>query len=173
MERLEQLVARPFPRITYTEAFALLKASKANREGKFAYPIQAWGADLQAEHECYLTEQHFGQPVVVTDYPSSTKAFYMRQQEDGRTVASMDILLPGIGEIIGGSQREERLDRLTKRMRDMHLDTQALTWYLDTRRFGTAPHSGFGLGFERLVQFVTGMDNIRDTIPFPRTPGQC
>jgi asparaginyl-tRNA synthetase len=173
LERLELVIAQPFERITYTEAIAILQASKPNKKGKFVYPIQAWGDDLQAEHERYLTEQHFKQPVVITDYPSTTKAFYMRQNEDGKTVAAMDILFPGVGEIVGGSQREERLDKLLARMQQMNVDTGSLQWYLDTRRFGSVPHSGFGLGLERLVQFVTGMENIRDVVPFPRTPGNA
>ena len=173
LERLEGIVAQPFDRITYTEAIAILKASKPNKQGEFAYPVQDWGIDLQSEHERYLAEQHFKKPVVITDYPSKVKAFYMRQNEDGETVAAMDILLPGIGEIIGGSQREERLDRLMAAMQQLQIDAGALQWYLDTRRFGTVPHSGFGLGLERFVQFVTGMENIRDVIPFPRTPGNA
>jgi len=173
LERLELVMAQPFERITYTDAIAILKVSKHNKKGKFVCPIQDWGADLQAEHERYLVEQHFKKPVVITDYPSAIKAFYMRQNEDEKTVAAMDILFPGIGEIIGGSQREERLDRLLTKMQQMKVDKGALQWYLDTRRFGTVPHSGFGLGLERFVQFVTGMENIRDVIPFPRTPGNA
>ena len=173
LERLDLVLTQPFARITYTEAIAILKASRPNKKGKFVYPIQDWGIDLQSEHERYLAEQHFKKPVVITDYPSTVKAFYMRQNEDDKTVAAMDILFPGIGEIIGGSQREERLDKLMARMQHMKLDEGALQWYLDTRRFGTVPHSGFGLGLERFVQFVTGMDNIRDVIPFPRTPGNA
>jgi len=172
-ERLTSVIAKPFKRITYTNAIAILKASKPNRKGKFTYPIQDWGADLQSEHERYLTEQHFKQPVVITDYPSTIKAFYMRQNDDGKTVAAMDVLFPGIGEIIGGSQREERLDKMLASMQQHHVAQQALQWYLDTRRFGTVPHSGFGLGLARLVQFVTGMENIRDVVPFPRTPGNA
>jgi asparaginyl-tRNA synthetase len=171
--RLEVAVAQPFERITYTEAIAILKNSRPNKRGEFTYPIHDWGANLQSEHECYLAEQYFKQPVVITDYPSSAKAFYMRQNEDGRTVAAMDILFPGIGEIIGGSQREERLHMLMAKMRQMEVDEEALAWYLDTRRFGSVPHSGFGMGLERLVQFITGMENIRDVIPFPRTPGNA
>jgi asparaginyl-tRNA synthetase len=173
LERLEGAVAQPFERITYTEAVAILKNSKPNKKGAFTYPIHDWGANLQSEHECYLAEQYFKRPVVITDYPSGTKAFYMRQNEDGKTVAAMDILFPGIGEIIGGSQREERLHMLMAKMRQMKVDEEALGWYLDTRRFGSVPHSGFGMGLERLVQFVTGMANIRDVIPFPRTPGNA
>ena len=173
LERLEGIIAQPFQHITYTEALAILRTSTANKKGKFVYPIQHWGIDLQAEHERYLTEQHFKQPVIITDYPSEIKAFYMRQNDDERTVAAMDILVPGIGEIIGGSQREERLHRLQARMKAMHIDAHSLAWYVDTRRFGSVPHSGFGLGLERFVQFVTGMENIRDVIPFPRTPGNA
>ncbi|MEM9416997.1 MAG: asparagine--tRNA ligase [Bacteroidota bacterium] len=173
LERLEGIVAQPFERVTYTEAIDILKASKPNKKGKFAYPVQEWGMDLQSEHERYLSEQYFKKPVVVTDYPKEEKAFYMRQNEDGKTVAAMDILFPGIGEIMGGSQREERLDRLMEAMERLRMDAEALQWYLDTRRFGTVPHSGFGLGLERLVQFVTGIENIRDVIPFPRTPGHA
>lgn len=173
IDRLEAVLKQPFARITYTEALTLLQESRPNKQKRFAYPIQVWGADLQAEHERYLVEQHFQKPVVVTDYPRAIKAFYMRQHADSQTVAAMDILFPGVGEIIGGSQREERLDRLEAAMQSMQMDRNALQWYLDTRRFGTVPHSGFGLGLERLVQFVTGMDNIRDVIPFPRTPGHA
>jgi asparaginyl-tRNA synthetase len=173
LERLEVAVAQPFERITYTEAIAILKDSRPNKRGDFTYPIHDWGASMQFEHECYLAEQYFRKPVVITDYPSSAKAFYMRQNEDGKTVAAMDVLFPEIGEIIGGSQREERLHMLMAKMRQMEVDEEALGWYLDTRRFGSAPHSGFGMGLERLVQFITGMANIRDVIPFPRTPGNA
>lgn len=173
IEQLEHILSHPFERLTYTEAIEILKASKPNRKGKFAYPIQDWGTDLQSEHERYLVEQHFQKPVIVTDYPSAIKAFYMRQNDDKKTVAAMDILFPGIGEILGGSRREERLEKLTAVLQQKGMDDESLAWYLDTRRFGTAPHSGFGLGLERLVQFVTGMDNIRDVIPFPRTPGHA
>lgn len=173
LARLEGVLAAPFARITYTDAFAILKASKTNQKGKFAYPIQDWGTDLQSEHERYLVEKYFKKPVIITDYPQDIKAFYMRQNDDQKTVAAMDILFPGIGEMVGGSQREERLQQLSAAMQRCHLDADALKWYLDTRRFGTVPHSGFGLGLERLVQFVTGMENIRDVIPFPRTPGNA
>lgn len=173
LERLERVVQKPFARITYTDAITILKASEPNQKGEFAYPIQDWGRDLQSEHERYLTEQYFKQPVVVTDYPSTIKAFYMRQNDDNKTVAAMDILLPGVGEVVGGSQREERLEQLVTRIKQMQLDEKSLQWYIDTRRFGTAPHSGFGMGLERFVQFVTGMGNIRDVIPFPRTPGNA
>ena len=141
-----------------------------NKKKKFKYLIENWGADLQSEHERYLVEKHFKKPVILTDYPKDIKSFYMRQNDDGKTVAAMDILFPGIGEIIGGSQREERLEYLERRMNEMHIPTDELYWYLDTRRFGSAPHAGFGLGFERLVLFVTGMTNIRDVIAFPRAP---
>ncbi|MEZ4899949.1 MAG: amino acid--tRNA ligase-related protein, partial [Saprospiraceae bacterium] len=140
---------------------------------KFKYLIEGWGADLQSEHERYLVEKHFKKPVILTDYPKQIKAFYMRLNEDNNTVRAMDILFPGIGEIVGGSQREERLDVLTARMAEMHIPEEELYWYLDIRRFGSCPHAGFGLGFERLVQFVTGMSNIRDVIAFPRTPGNA
>jgi len=173
LEQLEHIVAHPFERVTYTEAIDLLKASKPNKKGKFVYPIQDWGVDLQSEHERYLAEQYFQKPVAITDYPSAIKAFYMRQNEDDKTVAAMDVLLPGVGEIIGGSQREERVDKLAVAMECKGVSAAALAWYLDTRRFGTAPHSGFGMGLERLVQLITGMENIRDTIPFPRTPGHA
>jgi len=166
-----------FERLTYTEAIEILRASKPNQKKQFKYPITGWGADLQSEHERYLVEKHFKKPVILTDYPAEIKAFYMRQNEpdeEGRlTVRAMDILFPGIGEMVGGSQREERYDRLVQRMEEMGVPTEELDWFLDTRRFGTAPHSGFGVGFERLVQFVTGMGNIRDVIPFPRTPNNA
>jgi asparaginyl-tRNA synthetase len=173
IERLEKLLATPFAQITYTEAIAILQASKPHKKNKFTYPVTHWGIDLQAEHERYLVEQYFQSPVIITDYPGPIKAFYMRQNDDEKTVAAMDILLPGIGELIGGSQREERLDRLQAAMHNVGISETSLAWYLDTRRFGTTPHSGFGLGLERLVQFVTGMENIRDVIPFPRTPGHA
>lgn len=159
-----------FERLTYTEAIEILKHSVPNKKKKFKYLIDNWGADLQSEHERFLVEKHFKKPVILTDYPKDIKSFYMRLNDDGKTVRAMDILFPGIGEIIGGSQREERLDFLEKRMEQMHIPKDELYWYLDTRRFGTAPHAGFGLGFERLVLFVTGMTNIRDVIPFPRAP---
>lgn len=170
LERLHFVVEHPFERITYTEAIEILEKSKPNKEKKFQYPIQGWGTDLQSEHERYLVEKHFKKPVILTDYPKDIKAFYMRLNDDGKTVRAMDILFPGIGEIVGGSQREERLDYLRKRMQEMHISEQELYWYLDTRKFGTAPHAGYGLGFERLLLFVTGMTNVRDVIPFPRTP---
>lgn len=170
MAKLHFVSSNDFERLTYTEAIEILKNSTPNKKKKFKYLIENWGADLQSEHERYLVEKHFKMPVILTDYPKDIKAFYMRQNEDGKTVRAMDILFPGIGEIIGGSQREERLDFLEKRMQEMNIPTEDLYWYLDTRKFGTAPHAGFGLGFERLVLFVTGMTNIRDVIPFPRAP---
>jgi len=170
LEKLEFVLNNEFVRITYTEAIDILKNSKPNKNKKFQYLIEDWGADLQSEHERYLVEKHFKKPVILTDYPKAIKAFYMKQNDDGKTVRAMDILFPGIGEIVGGSQREERYDKLVERMEELHLPVEELSWYLDTRRFGACPHSGFGLGFERLVQFVTGMGNIRDVIPFPRTP---
>jgi asparaginyl-tRNA synthetase len=170
IEKLKFVINNNFERLTYTEAVQILRDSNHNRKKKFQYLIDEWGVDLQSEHERYLVEKHFKKPVILTDYPKQIKAFYMRQNDDGKTVAAMDILAPGIGEIVGGSQREERLDKLTERMNEMHISTEELGWYLDTRKFGTVPHAGFGLGFERLVQFVTGMTNIRDVIPFPRTP---
>ena len=159
-----------FQRLTYTEAIQILAESNHNKKKKFQYPITGWGMDLQSEHERYLVEKHFKKPVILMNYPAAIKAFYMRQNDDGKTVAAMDILAPGIGEIVGGSQREERQDKLESRMKEMNIPAEELWWYLDTRRFGTVPHAGFGLGFERMVQFVTGMANIRDVIPFPRTP---
>ena len=174
IDKLNFCLNNDFERITYTEAIRILKSSKPNQKKQFKYLIDEWGADLQSEHERYLVEKHFKRPVILTDYPADIKSFYMRQNEpdeQGRkTVAAMDILFPGIGEIVGGSQREERLDRLTKRMEDMNIPQEELWWFLDTRRFGSAPHSGFGLGFERLVLFITGMTNIRDVIAFPRFP---
>jgi asparaginyl-tRNA synthetase len=170
IERLQFIVSNSFERITYTEAIEILERSKPNKEKKFQYPIQGWGTDLQSEHERYLVEKHFKKPVILTDYPKDIKAFYMRQNDDGKTVRAMDILFPGIGEIVGGSQREERLDKLMNRMHEMHIPEHELWWYLDTRKFGTAKHAGYGLGFERLLLFVTGMTNVRDVIPFPRTP---
>ena len=174
IEKLEFVLNNGFERLTYTEAIAILKDSNHNKKKKFQYEITGWGMDLQSEHERYLVEKHFKKPVILYNYPAAIKAFYMRQNdgcEAGKeTVAAMDILAPGIGEIVGGSQREERLDKLTSRMEAMNIPADELWWYLDTRRFGTVPHAGFGLGFERMVQFVTGMTNIRDVIAFPRTP---
>lgn len=176
MEKLGFVVDNKFERITYTDAIDILLASPAYKKKKFQYDVK-WGIDLQSEHERYLVEKHFKKPVIVTNYPKNIKAFYMRQNdgcEPGKeTVAAMDILAPGIGEIVGGSQREERLDKLTNRMHEMHIPTEELDWYLDTRRYGACKHAGFGLGFERMVQFVTGMTNIRDVIPFARTPKNC
>jgi asparaginyl-tRNA synthetase len=169
IEKLEFVVNNKFERITYTDAINILIGSPAYKKKKFQYEVK-WGSDLQSEHERYLVEKHFKKPVIVTGYPKDIKSFYMRVNEDGKTVAAMDILAPGIGEIVGGSQREERLDKLEERMKQMHIPVEQLWWYLDTRRFGSVPHSGFGLGFERMVQFVTGMTNIRDVIAFPRTP---
>ncbi len=170
IEKLEFVINNDFERITYTEAIEILRESNHNKKKKFQYIIDKWGIDLQSEHERYLVEKHFKKPVILTNYPKEIKAFYMRQNDDGKTVAAMDILAPGIGEIVGGSQREERMDKLLERMKEMHIPTEELDWYLDTRRFGACPHAGFGLGFERIVQFVTGMGNIRDVIPFPRYP---
>lgn len=170
MEKLNFVVDNDFERLTYTEAISILRESNHNKKKKFQYLINEWGADLQSEHERYLVEKHFKKPVILTDYPKDIKSFYMRMNEDGKTVAAMDILAPGIGEIVGGSQREERLDKLLERMKEMHIPIEEMSFYLDTRRFGSCPHAGFGLGFERLVLFVTGMTNIRDVIPFPRYP---
>lgn len=172
LEKLDFVLKNRFERVTYTQAIDILLQSPAYKKKKFQYEVK-WGIDMQSEHERYLVEKHFKKPVIVTDYPRDIKAFYMRSNDDGKTVAAMDILAPGIGEIVGGSQREERMDVLLKRMEDMHVPADDLWWYLDTRRFGTVPHAGFGLGFERMVQFVTGMTNIRDTIAFPRTPGSA
>jgi asparaginyl-tRNA synthetase len=170
IEKLKFILAHPFVRISYSDAIDILRESKPNKTGKFQYQIKEFGADLQSEHERYLVEKHFKKPVILTDYPREIKAFYMKQNDDGRTVRAMDVLFPGIGEIIGGSQREERYDFLLKRMQEMSIPEKEMQWYLDTRRFGTVVHSGFGLGFERLMLFITGMGNIRDVIPFPRTP---
>ncbi len=168
LERSRNIIESEFARVTYTDAIALLEA--AIKDGKtFEYEV-SWGIDMQSEHERYLAEEHFKKPVIVTDYPASIKAFYMRLNDDNKTVAAMDVLAPGIGEIIGGAQREERLDILERRIEEAGLPKEDYWWYLDLRRYGTVPHAGFGLGFERLVQFITGMTNIRDVIPFPRTP---
>ena len=169
IEKLELVLKNQFERITYTEAIDILLQSPAYKKKKFQYDVK-WGIDMQSEHERYLVEKHFKKPVIVTGYPAAIKAFYMRRNEDGNTVAAMDILVPGIGELVGGSQREERLEKLEERMKDMHIPAEEMWWYLDTRRFGTVPHAGFGLGFERMMLFVTGMTNIRDVIAFPRTP---
>ena len=173
IEKLEFVLNNEFQRLTYTEAIEILKESNHNKKKKFQYLVEGWGVDLQSEHERYLVEKHFKKPVILINYPKEIKAFYMRQNDDGKTVAAMDILAPGIGEIVGGSQREERLDKLEQRMKEMHIPAEELEWYLDTRRFGTVPHAGFGLGFERMVLFVTGMTNIRDVIAFARTPKNC
>ena len=169
IERLRFVTENPFVRITYTEAIDLLRNSKPYKKKKFKYPVE-WGIDLQSEHERWLVEKKFNQPVILTDYPAKIKAFYMRANDDGKTVAAMDVLVPGIGELVGGSQREERLEVLQKKCADFDIPEDHVWWYLDTRKFGTAPHAGFGMGFERLVMFATGMTNIRDVIPFPRTP---
>ncbi len=173
IEKLEFVLKNTFERLTYTEALEILRESNYNKKKKFQYPITEWGMDFQSEHERYLVEKHFRKPVILTDYPEQIKAFYMRMNDDGKTVAAMDILAPGIGEIVGGSQREERLDMLLDRMKKMNVPAEEIWWYLDTRRYGTVPHAGFGLGFERMVQFITGMANIRDVIAFPRTPGSA
>jgi asparaginyl-tRNA synthetase len=170
LDKLKFVSENEFVRCSYTEAIEILRNSKPNKKKKFQYIIEEWGADLQSEHERYLVEKHFGKPVILYDYPASIKAFYMRLNEDGKTVRAMDILFPGIGEIVGGSQREERYDVLKKKVTDFGIEEESLWWYLETRKFGTCVHSGFGLGFERLINFVTGMTNIRDVIPFPRTP---
>jgi len=172
LQKLEFVLNNNFERISYTQAIDILLESPAYKKKKFKYDVK-WGIDLQSEHERYLVEKHFKKPVIVTGYPKDIKSFYMRLNEDGKTVAAMDILAPGIGEIVGGSQREERLENLEQRMREMHIPIEEMSYYLDTRRFGTVPHAGFGLGFERMVQFVTGMTNIRDVIPFARTPKNC
>ena len=170
IEKLEFVIHNQFKRVSYSEAIDILKNSNHNKKKKFQYPVNEWGVDLQSEHERYLVEKHFECPVILYDYPANIKAFYMRLNEDGKTVRAMDILFPGIGEIVGGSQREERYDVLKQKIADLHMDEATLWWYLDLRKFGTAVHSGFGLGFERLVLFATGMTNIRDVIPYPRTP---
>ena len=170
IEKLEFVIHNDFKRVSYTEAVDILKNCNHNKKKKFQYLIDDWGVDLQSEHERYLVEKHFGCPVILYDYPAKIKAFYMRLNEDGKTVRAMDILFPGIGEIVGGSQREERYDVLKQKIEDLGMDEQTLWWYLELRKFGTAVHSGFGLGFERLVLFTTGMTNIRDVIPYPRTP---
>jgi asparaginyl-tRNA synthetase len=172
-DKLSFIVDNNFKRVSYTEAIEILKRSKPNQKKKFKYIIEEWGADLQSEHERFLVEKHFKCPVILFDYPATIKAFYMRLNDDGKTVRAMDVLFPGIGEIAGGSQREERYDILKEKMAAMDISEEELYWYLDLRKFGTCVHSGFGLGFERLVQFVTGMGNIRDVIPYPRTPGNA
>jgi asparaginyl-tRNA synthetase len=172
LERIDMVVSHNFERITYTQAIEILLQSKPHKKKKFKYDV-SWGVDLQSEHEKYLVEKHFKKPVVIVDYPASIKAFYMRQNEDDKTVAAMDILFPGIGEIVGGSQREERYKVLEQKCKEFNVPKEAIWWYLETRKFGTVPHAGFGLGFERLMMFVTGMTNIRDVIPFPRTPNNA
>ena len=172
-EKLQFCLDSSFERLTYTEAIKILMNSKPNKKKKFQFVIEEWGADLQSEHERYLVEKHFKKPVILTDYPKDIKAFYMRMNDDNKTVRAMDILFPGIGEIVGGSQREERLDVLLSRMKDFDIPAHEMEWFLDTRRFGTCEHAGFGLGFERLILFITGMANIRDVIPFPRYPGSA
>ena len=171
IDRLKFVTENDFKRLTYTEGVAILKEAVQNGK-KFEFPVD-WGTDLQSEHERYLVEEHFKLPVILTDYPKEIKSFYMKQNEDGKTVRAMDVLFPKIGEIIGGSQREEDYEKLSRRAAEMGVPEKDIWWYMDTRRFGTAPHSGFGLGFERLMLFVTGMQNIRDVIPFPRTPNNC
>lgn len=173
LDKLKFCLENKFERVTYTQAIEILRESNHNKKKKFQYLVDKWGVDLQSEHERYLVEKHFKKPVILIDYPKEIKSFYMRQNDDGKSVAAMDILFPGIGEIVGGSQREERLDKLEVRMKEIGIPIEELSWYLDTRRFGSCPHAGFGLGFERLVLFVTGMTNIRDVIPFPRTPKNC
>ena len=173
LDRLRFVTENEFQKLSYSEAIDILKNSTPNKKKKFQYLIENWGVDLQSEHERFLVEKHFKKPVILYNYPKEIKAFYMRQNEDNKTVAAMDVLFPGIGEIIGGSQREERYDHLLKRIQELNLPEKDLWWYLDLRRFGSAPHSGFGLGFERLMLFVTGMTNIRDVIPFPRFPGNA
>jgi len=168
--KLQFVLAEPFVRLPYTEAIRILKNSKPNKKKRFQYVIEDWGVDLQSEHERYLVEKHFKRPVILTDYPAGIKAFYMKQNNDGKTVRAMDVLFPQIGEIIGGSQREENYDKLYARIKALNIPESSMWWYLETRKFGTVPHSGFGLGFERLILFMTGMTNIRDVIPFPRTP---
>ncbi len=170
MERIEFVIKNDVIRVPYSEAFDILRNSKPNKKKKFEFPVEEWGMDFQSEHEKFLVEKHFKSPVVIYDYPADIKAFYMRQNDDAKTVAAMDVLFPSIGEIVGGSQREERLDVLLEKIKEKNIPEKDVWWYLDTRKFGTVPHSGFGLGFERLMIFLTGMSNIRDVIPFPRTP---
>lgn len=173
VEKLRFVVDNDFERITYTEAFDILRNSKPNKKKKFQFPVNEWGVDLQSEHERFLVEKHFKKPVIITDFPASIKAFYMKLNEDGKTVAAMDILFPGIGEMVGGSQREENYDLLLQKIKEFNIPEESIWWYLETRKFGTVKHSGYGLGFERMMMFLTGMGNIRDVIPFPRTPGNC
>lgn len=173
ISKLHFVLEHPFERVTYTDAINILKNCNYNKKGKFQYPVKEWGVDLQSEHERYLVEKHFKRPVILTDYPIEIKAFYMKQNDDGKTVRAMDVLFPGIGEIIGGSERETDINKLLKRMEEVCIPPSSMEWYLDTRRFGSVPHSGYGLGFERLMLFITGMSNIRDVIAFPRTPKNC
>ena len=173
ISKLHFVLEHEFVRLTYTEAIDILRNSNYNKKGKFQYPVDGWGVDLQSEHERYLVEKHFKKPVILTDYPKEIKAFYMKQNDDGKTVRAMDVLFPGIGEIIGGSERETDLNKLLDRMHEVGIPEESMNWYLDSRRFGSVPHSGYGLGFERLLLFITGMTNIRDVIPFPRTPKNC
>lgn len=173
VSKLHFVLENPFARVTYTEAIDILKNCDRNKKGKFQYPVTGWGIDLQSEHERYLVEKHFKKPVILTDYPKEIKAFYMKQNDDNKTVRAMDVLFPGIGEIIGGSERETDLVKLLDRMHEVGIPEDSMQWYLDSRRFGSVPHSGYGLGFERLMLFVTGMTNIRDVIAFPRTPKNC
>lgn len=173
ISKLHFVLEHPFERVTYTDAINILKNCNYNKKGKFQYPVKEWGVDLQSEHERYLVEKHFKKPVILTDYPIEIKAFYMKQNDDGKTVRAMDVLFPGIGEIIGGSERETDINKLLKRMEEVGIPQSSMEWYLDTRRFGSVPHSGYGLGFERLMLFITGMSNIRDVIAFPRTPKNC
>ena len=173
LSKLHFVLEHDFARVTYTEAIDILKNCNYNNKGKFQYPFSEWGIDLQSEHERYLVEKHFKKPVILTDYPKEIKAFYMKQNDDNKTVRAMDVLFPGIGEIIGGSERETDLERLLGRMREVGIPEESMQWYLDSRRFGSVPHAGYGLGFERLLLFITGMTNIRDVIPFPRTPKNC
>ena len=173
ISKLHFVLEHEFVRLTYTEAIDILRNSNYNKKGKFQYPVTGWGVDLQSEHERYLVEKHFKKPVILTDYPKEIKAFYMKQNEDGKTVRAMDVLFPGIGEIIGGSERETDINKILDRMHEVGIPEESMNWYLDSRRFGSVPHSGYGLGFERLLHFITGMTNIRDVIPFPRTPKNC
>jgi len=173
IEKLKFVAENDFVRLTYTEAIDILQNSKPAKKGQFQYEVKGFGTDLQSEHERFLVEKHFKKPVILIDYPANIKAFYMKVNPDGKTVAAMDVLFPQIGEIIGGSQREEKLDVLVAKMNAMNIPLHEMDWYLDTRRYGSVPHSGFGLGFERLITFVTGMSNIRDVIPFARTPQNC
>lgn len=171
IEKLQFVLNHDFERVTYTEAIDILKNSKQNKNGKFQYPVTGWGVDLQSEHERYLVEKHFKKPVILTGYPKEIKAFYMKLNDDQKTVAAMDLLVPGVGEIIGGSQREENYDVLVERMKELGLKEEDYNFYLDLRRYGTNKHAGFGLGFERAVMYITGVSNIRDVLPFPRTVG--